>query len=182
MSPICAITKQLGNVLISGRDGRVQQARWNFPQNLSYRMKQLLALLLSVTSGAALAQTTGTVDPGAAPAEPSAKADVPSGGCMPIGLTASGEMVFPIQCNGIIERGRGSTLEQKPAILEDNATAKSEAPASDNPIIKPVESVPLPKRVERERAISSGDCSHYRTYDRASGSYRDYHGRRRSCR
>ena len=170
-------------MLISGRDGRVQQARWNFPQNLSYRMKQLLALLLSVTSGAALAQTTGTVDPGAAPAEPSAKADVPSGGCMPIGLTASGEMVFPIQCNGIIERGRGKAAEQKPA-EEKPAAKQSEgvAPVNSQPAIKPVETVTLPKRVERERATSSDACSHYRTYDRASGSYRDYDGRRRSCR
>jgi len=40
-------------------------------------MKQLLALLLSVMSGAALAQTTGTVNPSPAPAEPSVKEDEP---------------------------------------------------------------------------------------------------------
>jgi hypothetical protein len=33
---------------------------------------------------------------------------VPTGGCMPIGLTAQGEMVFPIQCRTLIERERGS--------------------------------------------------------------------------
>jgi hypothetical protein len=170
-------------VLISGRDGRVaQQARWKL-QNLSYGMKQLLALLLSVMSGAALAQTTGTVNPGAAPAEPSAKADVPSGGCMPIGLTASGEIVFPIQCKEFIEQHRGKAAEQKPA-EEKPAAKQSEgvAPVNSQPAIKPVETVPLRKRVERERTVSSGYCSHYRTYDRASGSYRDYDGRRRSCR
>jgi hypothetical protein len=63
-------------------------------------MKQLLAFLLSVMSSAALAQTTGTVNPGAAPAEPSAKADVPPGGCMPIGMTASGEMVSRFNAKG----------------------------------------------------------------------------------
>src|ERR1700716_4630256 len=77
-------------------------------------MQRLLALLLTAMSGAALAQTTGTVDPSPAPAEPSVKEDVPPGGCMPIGLTASGEIVFPIQCKEFIERQRGQGVEQKP--------------------------------------------------------------------
>jgi hypothetical protein len=32
---------------------------------------------------------------------------VPTGGCMPIGLTANGEMVFPLQCRELIEHQRG---------------------------------------------------------------------------
>jgi hypothetical protein len=32
---------------------------------------------------------------------------------MPIGLTASGEIVFPIQCKEFIERQRGKAVEQK---------------------------------------------------------------------
>ncbi|HEY8670059.1 MAG TPA: hypothetical protein VIL63_04400, partial [Terriglobales bacterium] len=32
---------------------------------------------------------------------------LPSGGCMPIGLTANGEMVFPLQCREVIEHQRG---------------------------------------------------------------------------
>jgi hypothetical protein len=75
-------------------------------------MKRLSALLLSVMSGAALAQTTGTVNPSPTPAEPSVKHDVPPGGCMPIGLTASGEIVFPMQCKEFIERRRGRAVEQ----------------------------------------------------------------------
>src|SRR3981189_3893653 len=82
-------------------------------------MKHLLVLLLTVTSGAALAQTTVTVGPSPAPAEPSMKEDVPPGGCMPIGLTASGEIVFPIQCKEFIERQRGKAVEQKPAAVEE---------------------------------------------------------------
>jgi outer membrane biosynthesis protein TonB len=70
-------------------------------------MKRLLALLFAVMSSAALAQTTGTLNPSPAPAQPSVNQDVPPGGCMPIGLTASGEIVFPIQCRGIIEQQRG---------------------------------------------------------------------------
>jgi len=152
-------------------------------------MNLLLALLFSVMSGAAFAQTTGTVNPGAAPAEPSAKADVPSGGCMPIGLTASGEIVFPIQCKEFIEQHRGKAAEQKPA-EEKPAAKQSEGVAPENrkPVVKPVETVPLPKHVEdapRERAKSPDDryCSeHYRSYDPASRTYTGYDGQRRSCR
>ena len=42
---------------------------------------------------------------------------VPAGGCMPIGLTAGGEMVFPLQCRSLLEAQRGpvvaSNTEQK---------------------------------------------------------------------
>jgi hypothetical protein len=58
------------------------------------------------------------------------KEDVPPGGCMPIGMTASGEMVFPIQCKEIIDLERGRDVELKPATSEENATAKSDAPES----------------------------------------------------
>jgi hypothetical protein len=149
-------------------------------------MYRLSALLLFLMSGAAIAQTTGTVNPSPAPAEPSVKEDEPPpGGCMPIGLTVSGEMVFPIQCKEFIERHRGKAVEQKPAAVEEKAASKqseSVAPENSKPAIKPVETVPLPKRVERERAISSDDCSRYRSYDPAFGTYMGYDGRRRSCR
>jgi hypothetical protein len=155
-------------------------------------MQRLLALLLTVMmSGAALAQTTGTVDPSPAPAEPSMKEDVPPGGCMPIGLTASGEIVFPIQCKEFIERQRGQTVEQKPAAVEEKPAAKQSegaVPVNSEPAIKPVEAAPSPKPVEqepRERAVSRDDryCSqHYRSYDPGSGTYMGYDGRRRSCR
>jgi hypothetical protein len=170
-------------------------------------------VLLTVTGGAALAQTTGTVNPGPAPAEPAAKADVPLGGCMPIGLTASGEIVFPIQCKEFIDRERGKTVEQtpppaagkpvtadekpaaepKPAVaqekpaareLEAGAPPRDGTPGISKPADKPAEATAMPRRAEREphtRAPRSEGCSHYRTYDAASGTYRGYDGRRRSC-
>jgi hypothetical protein len=119
------------------------------------------------------------------------KEDAPPGGCMPMGLTASGEIVFPIQCKEIIERQRGNAVEQKPAAVEEKPAAKQSegvAPVNSKPAIKPVEIAPLPKPVEqepRERATSPDDryCSqHYRSYDPASGTYMGYDGRRRSCR
>jgi hypothetical protein len=170
-------------------------------------MKHLLTPFLAVMSGVALAQTSSTVNPNPAPAEPSVKEEVPPGGCMPIGLTASGEIVFPIQCKEFIERQRGQAVEEKPATVEErpgvslpawangNALVKpaqaakqpdSVAPENSKQATKPVETVPLPKGVEhepRKRAMSSdADCKRYRTYDPASGTYTGYDGRRRSCR
>jgi hypothetical protein len=147
--------------------------------------------LLSLMSGAALAQVTGTVNPSPAPAESSTKEDVPPGGCMPIGLTASGEIVFPIQCKGIIERERGKSVEQNPSAVEQKPAAKqSEAvtPESSNPVIKPVETVPAPKHVEHaepkplERAVRRGGCQNFQSYDPESGSFTGYDGQRHSCR
>jgi len=156
-------------------------------------MYRLSALLLSLMSGAAIAQTTGTVNPRPALAEPSVKEnEPPPGGCMPIGLTVSGEMVFPIQCKEFIERHRGKAVEQQPAAVEENPLAKqseSAAPENSKPAIKPVKTVPLPKRVEDARRASAPKgpddryCSeHYRSYDPASRTYRGYDGQRRSCR
>src|ERR1700730_11622949 len=114
-------------------------------------MKHLSVFLLTVTSGAALAQTTGTVDPSRAPAEPSIKDDVPPGACMPIGLTASGEIVFPIQCKEFIERQRGKAVEQKPAALEEKPAQaakqpESASPVESKPVAKPVETASLPTK------------------------------------
>jgi hypothetical protein len=81
----------------------------------------------------------------------------------------------------------GRTMEQKPAGVEEKPAAKqSEDVAAENskPENKPVETAPLPKRVKhgpRGRALSP-NCFYYRTYDPASGTYRSYDGRIRSCR
>ena len=143
-------------------------------------MKWLLALLLSVMSGAALAETTGAVNPSSTPAQPSVSEDVPPGGCMPIGMTTSGEIVFPIQCKEFIERHRGAAVEQKPALEQKPAAAETKpvaveakpaaveqrpaaveqkaaarqsesvAPEDSKPANKPVQTAPLQKRAEHE--------------------------------
>ena len=115
-------------------------------------------VLLTVTGGAALAQTTGTVNPGPAPAEPAAKADVPLGGCMPIGLTASGEIVFPIQCKEFIDRERSkAAVEQtpraaggKPALADDKPGVAEQKPAVADE--KPAAAEPKPAMVEERPA------------------------------
>lgn len=145
-------------------------------------------VLLTVMWGVALAQTTGTVDPSTAPAEP-LKDTVPQGGCMPIGMTVSGEMVFPIQCKDLIERERGKPAERKPtAAAEKPAPKQSETVAPENSEPRTPErvgSAPSARRVKREPgepAVSSSDCSRNRTYNRKSGNYTGYDGRRHSCR
>jgi hypothetical protein len=83
---------------------------------------------------------------------------------------------------------RGKTDVQQPAAPEEKPAAKqSEAVAPESPKLadKSAETVALPERVDhqtRERFAKSDDCTHYRTYDPASGSYRGYDGRRRACR
>lgn len=107
---------------------------------------------------------------------------------MPIGLTASGEIVFPIQCKELIERERDKVVERPAAGSEEKSIVKEPeavAPVNSKPAEKPEETVALSKRVEhysRERVMRSDDCTGYRTYDPKSGTYRGYDGRRRSCR
>jgi hypothetical protein len=92
----------------------------------------LTCALLLVTGGALIAQTTGSVDPNHGPVEPSAKQDVdpPPGGCMPIGVTASGEIVFPLQCMGFIERQQGTVVGEKPAATDQKRPAAEDNPAA----------------------------------------------------
>jgi hypothetical protein len=153
-------------------------------------------VFLKVVSYAVLAQTTGMTNPSLTPAEPSTKDDLPQGSCMPIGLTASGEMVFPILCRELIEREREKVVEHKSATPEEEKRPAAEevspaknqeaaVPEISKPEDRPVETSRLQKRVEREpaeRAIGPPGCTRFRSYNRESGTYRNYMGRRISCR
>jgi BA14K-like protein len=68
------------------------------------------------------------------------------------------------------------------ALVKPAQAAKQpdETPENSGPAIKLVEKVPLP----RERVMSPDrgySCQRYRTYDPATGTYRGYDGRLRSC-
>lgn len=184
------------------------------PLNALPRWVARCCVLFAAMGGAALAQTTGAINPNPDPTETAAKPDVPPGGCMPIGLTASGEIVFPIQCKDFIDRERDkAAVEQKPPAeaakpamadekqaVEPKPVAADEKPAPrqveavappqdagpeiSKPVDKPAEAEAVPRRAAHERRprIShSGDCSHYRTYDAASGTYRGFDGRHHRC-
>jgi hypothetical protein len=74
-------------------------------------MKFVLLSIALLFSHGALAEgggmtSSGSSQSGARTEAPKAD-NVPTGGCMPIGLTARGELVFPMQCREILDRERG---------------------------------------------------------------------------
>jgi len=241
---------------------------FTLPTTRTLRAGMLCGLFLAVTGGVALAQTSSPAETGTAPAESSAKDDQPPpGACKPIGLTVSGEVVFPLECRDFIERHKAmsppmttppippesrpaaaeakteakpeakpvapeakpatvevkpATAEAKPAIAEEKpATVEAkpppaEAPAATEtkpaaaetkpapteetpagkqsaeatadegkPAVKPEDSAPSRKRAEnkpRERSAGPPGCTRFRSYNAASGTYRDFDGRTRPCR
>lgn len=220
-------------------------------------------------SGASFAQTSDS--------QPRTSDDgPPPGGCTPIGVTASGDIVFPMTCRDFIERHKAAdraatAAEAKPTMPEPSkspdvveaakAPAAAEtgkapsaaeagkqvitgeaskdltpadvgsapavveankapaAPVSGKPDEKDVKPAPIraqaddPVRPEtkqaavapesadvakpsadpattaavekrsraRNRVAGAPNCTRFRTYNAASGTYRDYDGRRRSC-
>src|SRR5450631_2930018 len=115
--------------------------------------------ILTSGSGTVRAQITGTVTPDPAAAESSQKQDIPvPGGCMPIGITVSGDVVFPLQCKDFLERQKAlkptppttqekpATAEEKPATTPQATTPKAAVamPEYVQPAIKPVETAPSP--------------------------------------
>ena len=80
-------------------------------------MKFLLASFISLLATAALAQASDKSANGigqrSAQAEIPKTDSVPAGGCMPIGLTARGDLVFPMQCRELLERQRGPIPEEQ---------------------------------------------------------------------
>lgn len=133
-------------------------------------MKLLLAGFISVLATAAFAQPdnkpANAVDLRSAQADVQKSDGVPAGGCMPIGLTARGDLVFPMQCRELIERERGPIPEAKQQISEPRpqpepsvkmppVEAVKLAPAEKvTPVAAaPVEAVPAEKeKAEKEKA------------------------------
>jgi hypothetical protein len=65
-----------------------------------------------------VAPETSRNEPGVSEVSPKASTqkddDVPTGGCTPIGVTASGKLVFPMQCQALLERHHGPADSQLP--------------------------------------------------------------------
>ena len=97
------------------------------------------------TSGAVVAQTT---DP-----QPRSSDDgPPPGGCTPIGVTVSGEIVFPMTCRDFIERHKAA----------DRAATASETKPTTPEVSK------VPDAVEAARAPASAEGSKAQTTGEAS--------------
>ncbi len=158
----------------------------------------------------AFAQTTGSLAPGKASGSLTQE-EPPPGGCMPIGVTAAGDTVFPYTCKAFIEahKGkpspqaseRGSVVERAPSV--DTAAAsvvdavaappvkETNAPPverkvtvrSDEPATRTEEGA-APKREQRRNPRAAGappNCAQFRTFDSVTGMYRDSAGQTRAC-
>jgi hypothetical protein len=82
------------------------------PAGLASRVCVLCSVLMMLTGAAARAQSA---DPATAPSAQ----DEATRGCEPIGLTASGEIVFPFRCKDTVERQHAAATkpsEPKPAV------------------------------------------------------------------
>jgi hypothetical protein len=53
--------------------------------------------------------------------------DAPGGGCMPIGVTAQGKLVFPMQCQELLKRNRSAAIFD----LSTNLISSAPAPTQD---------------------------------------------------
>jgi hypothetical protein len=169
--------------------------------------------VLSAMSIAGLAQPVDSQQPAGSqqPVKPSDENDPPPGGCNPIGLTASGEIVFPMTCRDFIERHRASdhnssATEVKPTTSDDKANAKETKPntaqastkeeqrsianQAEGPrmeisksVAEPATTASVQKRAKaRNRTAGPPGCTKFQTYEASSGTYKAYNGRRRPCR
>ena len=90
------------------------------PIGFASRISALCSVLLMLTGAAARAQSADPAAAPPAPTQPSVQ-DQGSGDCEPIGLTASGEIVFPFRCKDMVERQRAAVTklsEPKPAVAD----------------------------------------------------------------
>ena len=110
-------------------------------------MKLLLAGFISVLATAAFAQPdnkpTNATDLRSAQADLQRSDSVPAGGCMPIGLTARGDLVFPMQCRELIERERGPIPEEKQQISEPRPQAEPLGKTAPAEKVTPVAVAPV---------------------------------------
>jgi len=86
-----------------------------------------------------------------APVEQRKSENLPAGSCMPIGLTARGDIVFPWECRELIEKQRGPVSEDIQNPPKDSASkepAKEPAVQSARPeqvVVAPEQSSAPPK-------------------------------------
>jgi len=125
-------------------------------------MKLLLAGFISVLATAAFAQPdnkpANAVDLRSAQADLQKSDGVPAGGCMPIGLTARGDLVFPMQCRELIERERGPIPEDKKQISEPRSQSEPSAKTTPAEKVTPVAVAPVEVTPPEKDAAAPGQA------------------------
>jgi len=110
-------------------------------------MKLLLASFILLLAAAASAQSNNKPANGtelrSAQADLAKTDSVPVGGCMPIGLTARGDLVFPMQCRELIERERGPIREEKQQISEPRSQSEPSVKIAPAEKVTPVAVAPV---------------------------------------
>lgn len=134
------------------------------PIGFASRICALCSVLLMLTSAAALAQSADAANPPPTPTQPSVK-DEATGGCEPIGLTASGEIVFPFRCKDVVERQRAAApkpAEPTPAVADAATSAvqaklpeKPQEKLQAKPQVKPVATAPKAAAVQTAGAVAA---------------------------
>src|SRR3954465_13422363 len=119
-------------------------------------MRHLLAILLILA--ATLSALLGTSREGIAqtsePLQRTGSSDTgpPPGGCTPIGVTASGEIVFPLTCRDFIERHKAADRASSEADTKPAPTEISKAPLAP-------EASKAPTIAEARRAPATAEAS-----------------------
>src|SRR5712671_2307968 len=126
-------------------------------------MKLLLAGFISVLATPAFAQPdnkpANAMDLRSAQADLQRSDGVPAGGCMPIGLTARGDLVFPMQCRELIERERGPIPEEKQQISEPRSQQEPSAKTAPAEKVTPVAVAPVAVTpAEKDAAAAPGQA------------------------
>ena len=121
-------------------------------------MKLLLASFILLLATAASAQSDNKPANGtelrSAQADLAKTDSVPVGGCMPIGLTARGDLVFPMQCRELIERERGPIREEKQQISEPRSQSEPSVKIAPAEKVTPV-AVPPAEVTPAEKDIAT---------------------------
>jgi hypothetical protein len=85
-----------------------------------------------------------------------AQASAPNGSCMPIGVTAAGELVFPWECREVIERERGPVsldLSMPPKTSVSSQTVSSQTVSSQSVSSQIVSTPSLPNPAAGEPTV-----------------------------
>jgi hypothetical protein len=98
----------------------------------------LVTASLLLIGGIATAQTGSIEEKAAVPGGSSPQQDPPPGSCMPIGVTVSGEIVFPFQCKGFIEQKKAQS--QAPSATQESTRAAEQGASVDDPSVAKSES------------------------------------------
>ena len=145
--------------------------------------------------------------PAPAVIEPVLKQESAAGECVPIGITAQGDSVFPLRCKDFVEQQKvahrlPAAEEAKPAVVNavsvDAAGAAlvkplpGDVPKAAMPAKASAKAPPAKTAAPEPRKLTIGlaanlppgapGCTHFRSYDAATHSYKGYDGQRHQCR